>query len=177
MTYCSFSYRSFCHLFSWVLRSLGFSLSICDCLQSSLDSRLPPSSWVSLRFFSFAPQFFCHAISSYTAYFSIGFHLRSFSASAFAGYCLLSSHALLFPFLGVLVLSASLAFPHFTYTVHGSPSSFFPSCSPLPSRSLGALLPRSNLRFPPRQGPPFGPGQFPIRFFALLSGCLFFAVP
>ena len=120
---------------------------------------------------------FCHAISFYTASFSIGFHLRSFSAPAFSRYCLLSSHALPFLSLGVLVLSASLAFPHFSYTVHVSPSSFFPSCSSLPFRSLGALLTRSNLRFPPRRGPPFGPGRFPIRFFALLYGWLFFAVP
>ena len=35
-------------------------------------------------------------------------------------------------------------------------------------RSLGALLPRSNLRFLPRQGPPFGPSQLPFGFSELL---------
>ena len=177
MTYCSFSSCSFFRLFSWVLHYPGFSLSICDCLRSSWGSRLPPSSWVLLMFLFFRTSVFllCDFLS--TASFSIGFHLRSFSVPAFARCCLLSSHALLFLSLGVLVLSAILAFPHFSYTVHGFPSSFFPSCSSLPFRSLGALLPQSNLRFPLRQGPPFGPGQFPIRFFALLYGWLFFAVP
>ena len=39
-------------------------------------------------------------------------------------------------------------------------------------RSLGTLLPRSNLQFPPRRGPPFGPSQLPIGFSALLVPCL-----
>ena len=34
--------------------------------------------------------------------------------------------------------------------------------------SLGALLPRSNLRFPPQQGPPFRPRQLPYGFSELL---------
>ena len=157
-----------------MLCSPGFSLSVCDphgVPVFLLHGFLLPLG-LSLRFFSFAPQFFCHAISFYTAYFSIGFHLRSFSAPAFAMYGLISSHALFFLSLGVLVLSASLAFPHFSYTVHGSPSSFFPSCSSLSFRSLGALLTRSNLRFPPQRGPPFWPGQFPLRLLrAFMVGC------
>ena len=42
------------------------------------------------------------------------------------------------------------------------------SCSWISFWSLGALLSRSNLRFPPRRGPPFGPSQLPFRFSALL---------
>ena len=91
-----------------------------------------------------------------TISFSFGFSLRDFSAPAFPGYCLLSSHALLFLSLGVENWSASLAFPHFSYAVHGYPSSLFPSCSSLPFRSLDALLTRSHLRFTPRRGLPLG---------------------
>ena len=170
MTYCSFSSCSFFHLFSWVLRYPGFSLSICVCLRSSWGSRLPPSRlppscWVLLMFLFFHTSVFLSCDFLLYRLFFHWFSPPEFSAPAFARYCLLSSHALPFLSLGVLVLSASLAFPCFSYAVHGLPSSFFPSCSSLPFRSLGAPLPQSNLRFPPRLGPPFGPSQFPIRFF------------
>ena len=47
----------------------------------------------------------------------------------------------------------------------------------IPLGSLGALLPRSNLRFPPRRGPPFGSSQLPIGFYVLLSGLLVLSMP
>ena len=107
--------------------------------------------------------------------FFLWFLPPEFSAPDFTRYCLLSSHALHFLSLGMWTWSASLAFPSSSYTVHGFPSSFFPSCSSLPCHSLGSLLTRSHLRFPPRRGPPFGPSQFLFGLFALLLVRLSFA--
>ena len=128
-------------------------------------SRLPHSSWFP---FFLLLSIFVMRFHISTAYLSLNCHLRGFSTPAFPRYYLLSPHALFFSSLAVLGLSARLPFPHFSYSAHGSPSSFYPSCSSLHFRSFGALLTRSNLRFPPRRGPPFGPGQFPIRFFSVL---------
>ena len=46
----------------------------------------------------------------------------------------------------------------------------------VPYFCLGALLLRSHLRFPLRQGPPFGPSQFLFPFLALFPGSLSFGV-
>ena len=94
----------------------------------------------------------------------------------FPRYCLLSSHALPFFSLGVWNWLASLAFPHFYYTVHGFRSSLFPSCSSLPFSSLGALLTRLHLRFTTRWDPPFGPSQF-LFGLCTLSRSLVFRTP
>ena len=68
--------------------------------------------------------------------------------------CLLDSRAVFFPSLGRLC--SRLAFPVL---------SFFGAHSSSPSfrrLSFPSFLTRSNLRFPPRRGPPFGPSQFPL---------------
>ena len=58
---------------------------------------------------------------------------------------------------------------------------FFPSLSPLLELPLAldglSLLTRSNLRFPPRRGPPFGPSHLMFGLFALLLVRLSFAHP
>ena len=167
MTYCSFSSCSFFRLFSWVLRYPGFPLSFYD---SATFLGFPSSSFLlDSPYVSFLSRLNC-SVMRFLFYhlFFFWFLPPEFSAPAFTRFCLLSSHALLFLSLGVWNWLASLAFPRFSYTVHGFPSSFFPSCSSLPFRSLGALLTRSHLRFPPRQGSPFGLSQCLFGLFALL---------
>ena len=57
-----------------------------------------------------------------------------------------------------------LAFPWLFFCEVSCLFSACPSCS-WSCWSLGALLPRSNLRFPPRWGPPFAPRQLPFGVF------------
>ena len=93
----------------------------------------------------------------------VGFPLRSFVSMSLV--CLPLSSWLVFPFHGLLYPCALGAlFPCGRYSLGVL---LLLSLSPLSlgsfQVSLGALLPRSNLRFSPRQGPPFGPSQLPIR--------------
>ena len=159
----------------------GFSVHF-DCLRSAWG---PSASFTASTFllvytyvsFSFDPQCFCQTISFLPLIYPLVITSRVFQHLLFPLSFLISPHVLFFPSLAMLGLSARLHFPHFSYSVLGSLSSFYPSCSSLPFHSFSALLTRSNLRFPPRRGPPFGPGQFPIGFLALFFGWLSFACP
>ena len=94
-------------------------------------SRLPPSSSFLLRFISFAPPLLCLAISLMHFLFPFLFH-PEVSASAFPGYCLLRSSAILFLSLCMRSWWVCLAFPHSSSPILGLPSSLFPSGSSLP---------------------------------------------
>ena len=85
-----------------------------------------------------------------------------------------------FSFSGCVGLVGSPFLSSLSHSVRGSPSSFCHSWSSLHRFFFRALLTRSNLRFPTRRGPPFGPSPFHLRFFiffALLSRCFSFAYP
>ena len=115
--------------------------------------------------FSLAPPYFGLAISCLFRYF-----LPWLSSRGCFGACLPSVLSPQFAW-AVLSFSCCVGFvgspslSPLSHSVSGSPSSFYPSCSSLHFYSFSALLTRSNLRFPPGRGPPFGPSQFHIRFF------------
>ena len=139
-----------------MLRYPGFPLSIyvSAIFLGFLSSSFTASSFLSdSPYVSFLLRLSC-SVMRFLFYhlFFLWFFPPEFSAPAFTRYCLLSSHALLFLSLGVWNWSASLAFPRFSYTVHGFPSSFFPSCSSLPFHYLGALLTRFASLFPSTTG-------------------------
>ena len=94
-------------------------------------SRLPPSSWILLRFLSFARPLFCFAISLLPFTFPLVFH-PEVSASAFPSYCLLSSSALLFFLYAGGIGRLAWLFPRSSSTVLGLPFFLFPSGSSLP---------------------------------------------
>ena len=71
----------------------------------------------------------------------------------------------LFFFSGFLPLRILLGFPVVVLLWEFMP---LLSCSWVYLWSLGASLPRSNLRFPRRRSPPFGPSQLPFGFLLLL---------
>ena len=119
-------------------------------------SRLPPSSWILLRFLSFTPPLFCLAFSLLPFTFPLVFH-PDVSASAFPSCCLLSSRALLFFLCEGGIGRLAWLFPCSSSTVLGLPSSLSLSFRFVTSlHSLVALLTRSHLRFTPRRGLPLG---------------------
>ena len=155
--YCSFLLLHSCCMGSVSSFFPGFSRSFCVSLRSSLGqssfttSSFPLGSppWLLVRH-----SIVLSALSVSPASLSIGWSLLGLLGACFLSVsCLLGSRAVFFPSLGGLC--SWLTFP-------------FHSCSlgsmvPLPLFIgwFSFSSPRSNLWFPPRRSPPFGPSQFP----------------
>ena len=164
--------------FSWCLvTEVSLSLRLAAVCRGSiflLHGFLLPLGYSSISLMSLLlPSIWRFPLS--TTSFSVDCRIRSFSAPPSLGFIprfpctVLSSLAILhgwpsFPF-------------HFSLGICGSSPSSYPSFRHFPLFSLGALLPRSNFRFPQRRGPPFGTSQFPIGVLALFTCCLSFAYP
>ena len=108
--------------------------------------------------------------------FSVACRLRSVSAPTLPGvYSSVPMRCSFLPcYFGWSAILPSPLFPWVSMVHLPLP---IPLVHHFPFYSFGALLPRSNLRFPPRRGPPFGPSQFPIGVLALFTCCLSFAYP